>query len=93
MDNERVFAALEQAEITMQAAAELFQVTPQTLFNWKKGGAPKNQQIKSRVEKIAGAIETALQRGLLPLDKKEFKRYERIEGVKRAITHVLTSGQ
>lgn len=93
MDNERVFSALERAEITMQSAAELFRVTPQTLFNWKKGGKPVNQHMKLFVERVVGAIEVALERGALPLDKKEFSRYERLEGVKRALAQVLTSGQ
>lgn len=89
----RLFDLLERAEITVQNAAALFMVTPQTIFNWKKGRIPNNQQIKARTEKMSDAIELALEQGLLPLNKKEFKRFERLRGIQVALSQVLTSQQ
>ena len=89
----RLFDLIKRAGITMQDASVLLMVTPQTLFNWKKGGTPTNQQIKARVDKIADAIELALEQGLLPLNKQEFARFERLRGTQVALSQALTSKQ
>lgn len=90
---DRLFAALEAAEISMKNAAEILKVTPPTLFNWRKGTTPKNSHIVNAIEKIAGAIEMAVAKGLLPLNKKEFVRAERLNATRRILVQVLTSGQ
>lgn len=90
---DRLFAALEAAEISMKNAAEILKVTPPTLFNWRKGTIPKNGHIVNAIEKIAGAIEIAVDKGLLPLNKKEFVRAERLDATRRILVQVLTSGQ
>lgn len=89
----RLFDLIKRAGITMQDASVLLMVTPQTLFNWKKGGTPTNQQIKARVDKIADVIELALEQGLLPLNKQEFKRFERLRGIQVALSQALTPKQ
>ena len=58
---------VQAASLTQEEAASLFQVSRQTLYNWRGGGNVNNMFLYRTAKRIAGLIEKAVAAEKLPL--------------------------
>ena len=74
VDFKRIDDAVKKAGLSVNEAAALFHVSRPTLYNWRSGRGTNNAFVLNTIMRIVGLLETAVDRGELPLGKDvEFK--------------------
>lgn len=76
--------AIDGADLRQSEAAELFQITRQTLYNWRQDNKGTSDFLVNRAEKMCEAILSAIAAGRLPLPL-ETAPSERMKLIKSAM--------
>lgn len=86
MEVKEMFETLDQCEIRMSEAADLFRIAHSTLYDWRNGIKPKNPILYEYAAAITRKLQKAKVIGKLPL--QEVKGKERRGAIKAILAQV-----